>query len=319
MRGRAIGKNAFGNARSGYALVLVGVYSVRDAARILKVTPARLRYWKRTQLVRSHEGDEQGFAFQDLVYVRAVLALLDGGVPLRRIRQSLEILRAQVPELKQPLSALRIWGHGPKRVVVRHEGKLLELDGQLVLEFEQQQDRAEPGQVAPLRLRSDAAGEREDEKAASEVGALDWFEIGCGFDSDPATYDKAIAAYRSAVELDPDFADAHCNLGAALYNKGDRKQARIYFEQCLELHPNHVEARFNLANLVDECGDARAALEHYLVALRGDPFYADLHINLALLYEKLGRGAEGLQHWRRYLQIEPDGALSDIARQRVRS
>jgi tetratricopeptide (TPR) repeat protein len=294
------------------------VYSVRDAARILKVKPARLRYWKRTRLVRpADEGDgagrEAGFEFQDLVCVRAVLALLDGGVPLQRIRQSVEILRESVPELQEPLSALRLWGETNKRVVVRHEGRLLEPDGQLVLEFDAPDVAAASAEVAPFPR---PAPPPSDGKAI-ELGALDWFEIGCGLDSEPSTYERAIVAYRNAVALDPDFADAHCNLGAALYNNGERPEARVCFERTLELQPSHVEARFNLANLLDEEGASEQALQHYLVALRGDPFYADLHINLALLYEKLGRREEGRRHWRRYLQIEPAGALADVARQRL--
>jgi tetratricopeptide (TPR) repeat protein len=304
------------------------VYSVRDAARILKVKPARLRYWKRTQLVRSRDDSaseqrDEGFEFQDLVCVRAVLALLEGGVPLQRIRQSVEILRESVPELHEPLSALRVWGETPRRVVVRHDGHLLEPDGQLVLEFEGGDGQQADADVAALPRPETAAlttipvSPPADGEPPSELGALDWFEIGCGLDSDPATYQRAIVAYRNAVSLDPEFADAHCNLGAALYNDGERAEARACFERCLELQPSHVEARFNLANLLDEEGESQAALHHYRSALRGDPLYADLHINLALLYEKLGRRAEGRDHWRRYLQIEPTGALADIARQRV--
>jgi tetratricopeptide (TPR) repeat protein len=247
--------------------------------------------------------------------VKAVLALLDGGVPLQRIRQSVDILRKQVPELQEPLYALRVWGETSSRVVVRHDGRLLEPDGQLVLEFEaagSAQVDAEVASLPPPQVEPTGSGE-----PSSELGALDWFEIGCGFDSDSATYARAIAAYRSAVALDPDFADAHCNLGAALYNNGDRAEARRCFERCLELQSTHVEGRFNLANKVDEEGATEAALDHYRAALRGDPLYADLHINLALLYEKLGQAEQGRQHWRRYLQIEPAGALADVARQRL--
>lgn len=296
----------------------MGAYSVRDAARILKVKPARLRYWKRTQLMRSRDAlaDEAGFEFQDLVCVKSVLALLEGGVPLQRIRESVDILREQVPELNEPLSALRVWGETSSRVVVRHDGRLLEPDGQLVLEFGNSGSAEEAANVATLpRLPVQSTATAEP---ATELGALDWFEIGCGLDSDPATYHRAIAAYRSAVSLDPDLADAHCNLGAALYNNGDRSEARRCFERCLELQSFHVEGHFNLANLLDDEGRSEAALVHYLAALRGDPLCADLHINLALLYEKLGRSAEGREHWRRYLQIEPRGALADIARQRLR-
>jgi len=304
----------------------VSAYTLRDAARILKVKPSRLRYWKRTRLVRARDDqpDASGFDFQDLVSVKAVLALLEHGVPLQRIRQSIEILREHVPELGEPLSALRVWGQAPRRVVVRHDGRLLEPDGQLVLEFSSAAD-ASPGHAiaafpSEAFARAPALHDAGVESPAA-LGALDWFEVGCGLDSEPKTYDKAIAAYRNAIALDAEFADAHCNLGAALYNKGDRVEARACFERCLELRPGHVEGHFNLANLLEEEGDSGSALAHYLRALDRDPFYADLHINLALLYEKLGRNAKGLEHWKRYLQIEPEGALAEIAeiaRQRLR-
>ena len=303
-------------------------YSVKDAARILKVTPSRLRYWKRTRLVRSRADEGElagatGFDFQDLVSVKAVLALLDNGVPLQRIRQSIETLRDQVPELEQPLSALHVWGEAPRRVVVRHEGRLLEPDGQFVLEFESERASPDENDVAPFRLQPDGEPVSQTVKLhdagvenGASLSALDWFEVGCGLDSDSGTYSKAIAAYRNAVAVDPDFADAHCNLGAALYNKGDRKEARGSFERCLELQPRHVEGHFNVANLLEEEGEAKGALEHYERALEGDPSYADLHINLALLYEKLEQPERGRDHWRRYLQIEPEGALAEIARER---
>ena len=189
-------------------------------------------------------------------------------------------------------------------------------------EARRHEHRCAKGQrVAPFPREASAARPALHDagvESPASLGPLDWFEVGCGLDAEPKTYDKAIAAYRNAIALDPEFADAHCNLGAALYNKGERKEARRCFERCLELRPEHVEGHFNLANLLEEEDDSARALQHYLRALERDPFYADLHINLALLYEKLGRAAKGLEHWRRYLQVEPDGALSEIARQRLR-
>ena len=78
-----------------------------------------------------------------------------------------------------------------------------------------------------------------------------------------------------------------------------------------------MEANFNLANVLEEAGDDERALTLYRRALTVDPAYPDLHINLALLYEKLGRMRPACRHWRRYLQIEPQGSWSTVARQRL--
>jgi tetratricopeptide (TPR) repeat protein len=290
----------------------VSTYSVGDAARILKVSPRRLRYWARTELVspKRVRGADVGFEFRDLVGARAVLALLDQGVPLRRIRQAIERLRQRLPEIDDPLHALRVGPGGPERVFVRHGDVLIEPEGQVVFDFAE----AEPenARVAPFERNASAPpldGGAHD--------AADCFELGCRLDSDPATYREAITAYERAIDLDPEFADAHCNLGAVLFNQGRRGAARRCFEQCLTLDPGHVESHFNLANLLEEEGCNDMALRHYRDALEANPFYADVHVNLGLLCEKMNLRRTASQHWRRYLQLDPTGSWADLARQRL--
>lgn len=299
----------------------VSTYSLHNAARILKVTPSRLRYWQRTRLAVPRAADvvtqgevdlaarESGeYAFRDLVGIKAVLSLLEQGISLRRIRRSIEVLRDRAPEIEDPLVALRLWGEGSARVVVERDGHWMEPDGQMLLALGA--DGAPPGQLAPFqRVSSEATGEG---RSAGEC-----FERGCRLDADPASYGQAIDAYREALALDPDFADAHCNLGAVFYNRGDRDQARRHFERCLRLDPGHVEAHFNLANLLEEDGCNDMALHHYRAGLVSDPFYPDLHINLALLYEKMEMSRSAQEHWRRYLQLEPEGSWSEVAKLRI--
>ena len=60
-------------------------YSLQHAARILRVNPSRLRYWKRTELLKSapavEPAPEQGtLDFKGLVGVRSILALIEAGV-----------------------------------------------------------------------------------------------------------------------------------------------------------------------------------------------------------------------------------------------
>jgi tetratricopeptide (TPR) repeat protein len=282
----------------------VSTYSLQNAARILKVAPSRLRYWKRTRLAvpRAGEGESSDYAFRDLVGLKAVLSLLEQGISLRRIRRSIEVLRDRAPDIEDPLVALRLWAEGSGRVVVERNGSWMEPDGQLLFGFD-----APAGDVAPLGT---APGE-------SPASAGDCFERGCRLDSDPATYTEAIAAYREAIALDPDFADAHCNLGAVFYNRGERDEARRHFERCLRLDPGHVEAHFNLANLLEEEGCNEMALHHYRSGLVADPFYPDLHINLALLYEKMDMPGNAREHWKRYLQLEPTGSWAEVAKLRL--
>ncbi|MCH2188010.1 tetratricopeptide repeat protein [Myxococcota bacterium] len=290
----------------------MSTYSLRDAARILKVSPARLRYWTRTELlsaagVDAKDLEVRGLGFSDLVVARAVVGLLKQGISLQQIRRGLDSVQSDTPESNSPLSALRPAQVGHRRLLVRDGTAWVEPGGQGVLNFE------EPEELLGGVENLDTAKNREAHQQDSEG----LFARGCALDGDPSTYEEAIGCYREAIELDPQFADCHCNLGAVYYNRGERGPAREAFTRCLDLAPHHVEANFNLANLLEEEGDDHGALRHYKVALAAAPLYADLQINLALLYEKLGEDGRARKHWRRYLQLDSAGVWSNLARLRL--
>jgi tetratricopeptide (TPR) repeat protein len=293
-------------------------YSLGDVARILKVSPRRLRYWQKTQLVDSLASDElqDGYAFRDLVCLRTIVSLLEKGVPLQRIRRSLEAVRDRQPDFDDPVAALQLLDEASDQLVLRWEGRLEEAGGQLLLEFDSGESRG-ADEVTSL-----ADASRSGFGAAGDAGAdadrsLEFFERGCELDSDPALWEAAIAAYERAIEFAPDYADAYCNLGAVRYNKGQRDEARRAFESCLAIEEDHIEANFNLANVLEEEGEDERALIHYGRALTADPLYPDLHINLALLYEKMGRQRSASEHWSRYLQFDPRGSWAEVARLRL--
>lgn len=290
----------------------MGGYTLGDVSRICGVAPGRLRYWRRMRLLEPHaRGDSRAaFQFDDLVSVRTLVTLLEQGVPLRRIRRSLESLRRTMPDVRRPLGALRLSDLSATRVVLRHEGRLVEPDGQLVLDLGRV--GRETGRVTALARGAGAVPLRTARELAEE-----WFDRGCKLDTERSTWAEAAEAYRRALAADPGFADAHCNLGTVYYNQNRRGLARECFERALELDPRHVEGHVNLATLYEEESRNESALRHYKLALRADPFVADTHVSLALLYEKLGLPGRARDHWRRYLQLDPEGSWADVARRHL--
>lgn len=288
-----------------YSPRLVTAYTLGDVARICGVSRRRLRYWERTALVEalSDERAKTSFDFRALISVRTIVGLLAHGVPLQRIRSSVADVRDRIPEI-EPLPVLRAWG-GPGGIVLRHQGVLMEPGGQLVLDLSSETACG----VEPLGDRG--AGER------ARRAAMGWFERGCELDTESETYPNAVAAYQRAIESDPEFADAHCNLGSVYFNQERRDRARVCFERAVEIEPSHIEANLNLGTLREEEGADEAALSHYRAALEADAHYPDTHVSLALVYEKLALPRTALSHWRRYLQLDPLGSWADLARRRL--
>jgi superkiller protein 3 len=59
----------------------------------------------------------------------------------------------------------------------------------------------------------------------------------------------AAAAFQRALELDPNYALAHNNLGIVLEAQGKRPEALRQYRLALDANPDYEDARFNLQRL----------------------------------------------------------------------
>ena len=88
--------------------------------------------------------------------------------------------------------------------------------------------------------------------------------------------DEAIAAYRRAIDEQPDLAEAHHNLGVALRSSGHLREALDEFQTAAELAPE----------------------------------IADLHFGVGVTLARLDRPAEAAEAFRRALALKPDHAAA---------
>src|SRR5207244_11943422 len=66
--------------------------------------------------------------------------------------------------------------------------------------------------------------------------------------------DEAIVHLRQAIELRPDYPDAHYNLGTALFQKGDLDGAIAQWRTTLSIHPYDAGAHTSLVNALVQKG-----------------------------------------------------------------
>ncbi len=65
---------------------------------------------------------------------------------------------------------------------------------------------------------------------------------------------EASEHYQQALRLQPDYADAHYNLGNALLQQGKQAEAIDHFRQTLHINPDHAPAQSNLVNALRRLG-----------------------------------------------------------------
>ena len=79
--------------------------------------------------------------------------------------------------------------------------------------------------------------------------------------------DEAIAHYQKALEIKPDYADAHYNLGIVLAGRGQIDEAIAHYQKALEIKPDYAAAHYNLGNALAGRGQIDEAIEHWRKAL----------------------------------------------------
>jgi FkbM family methyltransferase len=120
--------------------------------------------------------------------------------------------------------------------------------------------------------------------------------------------DEAVVAYRRSLALKPTFAEAHNNLGLALRLLGQKDAALACCREAARLLPELPQAQNNLGNALQEAGCYEEAMESLNAALRLDANYAQAHNNLGICLWRLGRYEEAAASYRRAIELEPDMA-----------
>jgi len=154
-----------------------------------------------------------------------------------------------------------------------------------------------------------------------------------------AKYDEAIAAFRQALAVDPEYADGLNELGVAEAAKGDLEHAAEHFQAAINIAPDHAAALPNLSialaklrrfheaavvarralKVVPDSGRVQYILAAGILMDNGDPEEALQHLDKASeeipkahlvaadVLVALGRLDQAIKHLELFLQVAPPG------------
>jgi tetratricopeptide (TPR) repeat protein len=131
--------------------------------------------------------------------------------------------------------------------------------------------------------------------------------------SDLRRSEEAIAAYRRAIELDPNEGAPHNGLGNVYRDLGRSEEAIAAYRRAIELDPEEAIYHNNLGNVYSELGRSEEAIAAYRRAIELDPEEAVYHNNLGIVYSDLGRSEEAIAAYRRAIELDPDDATPHVS------
>lgn len=112
---------------------MVEGFTVPQTVRLTGCTPHQLRYWDQVGLVRpsiqrteGRQGKARMYSFRDLVALKVIRSLLDGGMSLQQVRRAYGFLRTRAG-LERHLAEVRLVTDGRSIFeVCRSDGELLD-------------------------------------------------------------------------------------------------------------------------------------------------------------------------------------------------
>src|SRR5262249_4381763 len=154
----------------------------------------------------------------------------------------------------------------------------------------------DPANASARRLLARVYSEQNDYAAAERVlsraialqpSAEMHFELG-EVEGQLGKLDRAAAAFRRAVQLDPRLARAGVMLGVALRRQGDHQGALASFRKAVEIDPKDANAQYSLGKELKVAGDNAGAIAAFQRAIELKPDFEMAHYNLGLALRAQG-------------------------------
>ena len=132
--------------------------------------------------------------------------------------------------------------------------------------------------------------------------------------ADEGRLDEAIAQYREALRIHPQFAFTQNNIGNALMQKDQLDQAVIHFNEALRLDPDYAEAHNNLGIAMAKQGKLDEAVGCFMASLKANPDKAGRQKNLLLAIGKLQDKGKAGEYYRTALEIAESANERELAK-----
>ena len=149
--------------------------------------------------------------------------------------------------------------------------------------------------------------EKDREKRKKNTSLTEWDYIREGkayFDN--KEYEKAVADYNRALELNPKYVYAYNGRGNVYQTLGEYKKAVSDYDRALELDPEYVNAYNGRGNVYKALREYEKAVSDYDRALELDPEYVYAYNGRGNVYKALREYKKAVSDYDRALELDPE-------------
>jgi len=97
-------------------------------------------------------------------------------------------------------------------------------------------------------------------------------------------YDEAIAEFKTAIDIDPNFSEAHKNLSLTYLKNNHYNEALELITSGIKINPNYPDFHLVRGSIFLEQKKYKEAIEEFSSALKINPDYAEVNFKLGTLY-----------------------------------
>jgi tetratricopeptide (TPR) repeat protein len=260
------------------------LFTTGEAAKIINLPGSRVRALVRAGFLAPSRGRRKqlAFTFQDLLLLKTAKGLLNSRVPLKSVIRMVSSLKRQLPDDRH-LAGIKIYADGRRVMAWDGRARWQPDSGQFAFNFDAQEiaQKIKMPRQAPRPSKQNLTAEH-------------WFNLAVELES--SSPKDAGCAYHMALDINPNMADAHVNLGRLYHDAKEWQKAEAHYRAAAEQAPEDPTAHFNLGVLMEDRQRFDEAILAYSRAIEHDPSFADAHCNLGLLLESMGNKARAIAH-----------------------
>ena len=117
--------------------------------------------------------------------------------------------------------------------------------------------------------------------------------------------DESIDAYKKAISLKPDYAEAYSNMAVAFRKKGKLDESIEAYKKAISLKPDYAEAYSNLGVTLKDQEKFDDAIEAYKKAISLKPDYAEAYDNMGVALKNQGKLKEAIEVYKKAILLKP--------------